>query len=526
MKGGIVTDKHKGRIAAAIDIGSSLVRMHISQWDGRRIVMLDKLEKPVNMGHEVFSTGYIAPDTVRGLSSILAGFSALAKEYHINRISTVATTALREARNQAYVLDHLSIQSKLDVYVLEDSEASALLLNAMKNSGYPSWKKIMLVYGGTGTVDFTLLTNGQIDFTHSISSGLLKIAEMMREAAAYSCHIDLAVEEYLRLFITRDQCLEKLLQAEGIVFGSEDMQPLYQLCSDAGVPAASDAALLSRKALLAIYEQYRHLSIEQISARHRLDLLQGGILYATLALLASLLQMGDIEKVYCTQVSLADAVLNLSLRPRARRAYNTSLRTGAVSSALDLAACYQCDLNHAQYVAGLALTLFEKLRQLHGLSGRQSLLLHTACILHEAGSYTNAANSEEASYYLVRDAQIYGLRSRDTLLSANIVFPQSLLGVLHGALRGPLLGEEDMLFINKMHAILRLADALDCSHKQKAELIAVEQEEEHLTLALRVRGDYSLEQWMFQQSAELFRGAFGIMPRLSLRNGHGLEGGL
>ena len=519
-------DKHKGRIAAAIDIGSSGVRMHISQWDGKRIVQLDQLEKPVNLGHEVFSGGYISPDTVRGLSAILAGFSSLAKEYQISRISTVATTALREARNQAYVLDHISIQNKLDVRVLEDPVANALLFNAMKNSGYPAWKKVMLVYGGSGTIDFALLANGQITFTQGKSSGLLKIAEMMREAADYSRHIDLAAEEYLRIFLTRDQGMEKLLQAEGIVFGAGDLQPLYQLCAECGAPVKNEAALLSRAALLNMYEQYRRLSVEQISARHKLDYTQSGILYATLVLLTMLLQMSGVKEIYCTQVSLADAVLNLSLQPGARHAYNASLRAGAVSSALELAARYQCDLKHSQYVAELALILLEKLRKLHGLSRQQSLLLQIACILHEAGYYTNAANAEENSYYLTRDAQIYGLSSRDTLLCANIIFPQNLLGVIRGALRGPLLREEDMLFIDKMHAILRLADALDCSRKQKAELLSVEQEEDHLTLNLKVREDYSLEQWMFMHSAAFFREVFGIMPKLSLRNGHGLEGSL
>jgi exopolyphosphatase/guanosine-5'-triphosphate,3'-diphosphate pyrophosphatase len=521
-----IMDKHAGRIAAAIDIGSSGVRMQISQWDGQGIVKLDRLEKPTNMGQEVFGGGHISSDTVRALSGILAGFSAVAKEYQINRIHTVATTALREAVNQAYVLDYLAIQNKLDVHVMEDSEANALLFNAMKNSAYPSRKKAMLVYSGAGTMDFALLENGQVTTTHGISAGLLKIAEMMREATDYSRHIDVAAEEYLRIFLTRDHSMHKLLQAEGIVFGARNMQPLYKLCGDSCLPGLNDVALLQRKTLLGIYEQYRRLSIDQICARHKISAAAGGVLYATLTLLALLLQMTAVEEIYCTQISLADAVLNLDLRPGARRAYSASLRSGAISSALELSARYRCDLKHALYVAALALTLFDKLRKVHGLSGQQSLLLQTACILHETGYYTTAANLEEASYDLVKDAQIYGLRYHETLLSANIISPQSLPGAARGAWRDPYLSEEDMLFINKMHAILHLADALDCSRKQKAGLCQVEIADEQLLLTLKVQEDYSLEQWMFGQSAKLFREVFGLMPRLKIRNEHGIEGGL
>ena len=516
-------DKRKERIAAAIDIGSSGVRMHISQWDGHAIAKLDRLEKPIYMGQEVFTAGYISPETLRDLSNILSGFTTVAKGYQISRIYAIATTALREAVNQAYVLDYLSIQNKLDVQVLEDSEANALLFNAMQNSCYPSWEKAMLVFGGAGTINFALLEKGKIAFTHAISTGLLKIAKMMREAADYSRHIDLAAEEYLCTFLTNGHSAQKMLQAEGIIFATRNMRPLYQVFRDFIKPGGQDMVLLPRKTLLSVYEQYRPLSVEQISTRHKLSLAQAGILSATLTFLAVLVQMTEIEEIYCTQVSLADAMLNLHLQPKARRAYNDSLRAGTITSAVDLAQRYHCDLKHSQHVTDLALTLFEKLRKVHGLSQKQSLLLQIACILHETGHYTTVADTKEASYDLVKDAQIYGLRAHETLLCANIISPQNLLGVTTGAWQNYLLAEDDVLFINKMHAILRLADSLDYSRKHKAKLYGVEQSDDHLTLTLTVQEDYSLEQWMFRHSSVLFQEVFGIIPRIKIKSTSGTE---
>lgn len=518
-------DKHKGKLAAAIDIGSSGVRMHISQWDGRRVVLLDQLEKPTCMGQEVFSTGYISFDTVRDLSDVLAGFCAVAREYDITRINATATTAIREAVNQAYVLDHLSVKNKLDVHVLEDIEANALLFDAMKNDADSINEKVMLVYAGTGTIDFALMNGGKTVFTQSMPTGLLKIAEMLRESGDYSQHTDLIAREYLNTFFTRANFMQNLLQAEDIVFGTGDISALGSLFGDFDSSGANDMSVLQGKTLMKLYEQYCRLSVEQISARHKLNASQAGVLYVTLALLASLLQMTKIKKIYYKQINLADAVLNLILRPGARRSYNESLRAGAVSSALELSARYCCDLEHSRHVTKFAMTLFENLRRTHGFSRQQGLLLQTACILHESGYYTNTADLQETSYDLVKDAQIYGLRAHETLLAANIISPRSLLGVARDS-RRVTFSREDELFINKMHAILHLADALDYSRKQKAELFSLEQKDASLILSLRTREDYALEQCMFRQSASLFQEIFGIEPQIVIENSKRMGGNI
>ena len=460
----------KSKIAAVIDIGSSAVRLHISQWNGHKVTSLDKLEKPTQIGKEVFSTGYISFDTVRSLSAILGGFCEKAREYGITSIHTIASTALREASNQAYILDHLLTRNKIDVQVLEDTEVSALLIGALKNEDYSKTKKTLLVYGGTGTTDFELIGGEEIILAHSIQTGLLKIAEMLNEAADFSRHIDCMAEEYLNTFLMRKNRIQDLFKADGILFGAADIQPLCRLF---GVDSECAAINIENKKVLEIYETYRSVSVPQICHKYGLHMQQGEILYAMLTFLTALLHITKSKKLACAQISLADAMLNLILTPGARRRYDESLRTGAITSALDLAARYCSDMNHCGYVAGVALTLFEKLRKGFGFFKKQNLFLNIACLLHESGHYTNCDDMQEASFDLVKDAHIYGLCSRETLLTANIIAPQSLLGVARSAPRASMLNDEEVLFAAKMHALLHLSDTLDFSHKQKAKLLGV-----------------------------------------------------
>ncbi len=507
------------KIAACVDIGSNVVRMHISQWDGKKIVTLDKLEKPTQLGKEVFSTGYISFATVNALSGVLSGFCEKAREYGISSVYAIASTALREASNQAYILDHLLTRNKLEVHVLEDTEVSSLMINAIKNSGYQPMENMLLVNGGTGTTDFVLLKNDKAILAHSIQTGLLKIAETLRETAGFSRHVEYMTEEYLDTFFMRENRIKDLWKADGIVFSAGDLQPLFNLFqSDGG------AMEILRDSLTERYQAYRELSIDQICAEQELDNQRGGILYAMLTMLAALLRLTNAKKLFCVQTDIADAMQNLMLVPGARKKHNAGLRGGAVVSALDLAGRYRCDLNHAKFVAGTALAFFERLKWLIGLPAQKRHLLHIACILHEAGFYTNSADAQEASFDLIRDAHIYGLTSHDTLLTANIISPRNLLGIARGVWRGGALDGEDVLSAAKMHAILQLADALDYSRKQKAKLSGVELREGHLLISIKINEDFTLEQWRFKECASMVQEIFGITPVLTINNIYQTEG--
>ena len=507
----------KSKVAAVIDIGSSAVRMQISQWDGRMVTPLDTLGKPTHTGKEVFSTGYISFDTVRSLSAILEGFCEKAREYGITTVYAIASTAMREASNQVYILDHILTRNRLDVHVLEDTEVSALVIGALKNgTDLPADRKLF-VYGGTGTTDFELHSNGMLVLVHSLKTGLLKMSEMLKEAAEFSRHIDNMAEEYVNTYLIREKRIQDLYDADAIIFGAGDLEPLRKLL---GIQTEGAVICIQRDKLLELYESCRPFSTSQICHQYGLPEQQGDILYAMLAALSALLRMTKAQKLVCTQVSLANAMLDLILTPGARRKYNANLRAGAITSAHSLAGRYRCDMEHCDQVAMIATILFEKLKKRFGFLKNQGILLNIACILHESGYYTSCYDIQEASFDLVKNAHIYGLRSRETLLVANIITPQSLPGVSRNTPRVSALNDEEVLFAAKMHAILRLSDNLDYSHRKKVKLLDVNLKDGSLIVDAAVDEDFTLEQWMFRESASLFQEIFGIVPRLRIKNSY------
>ena len=123
--------KLPGGPAAVIEIGSSAVRMRVSQLKHGEIEMLDSLEYPVFFGHEVFTTGRISFESLRQLSSILTKFTTALEGYNCKNVRVVSSTVMREAENRSFVIDQLKIHPGIG-FGKTNEENFALIANPEK----------------------------------------------------------------------------------------------------------------------------------------------------------------------------------------------------------------------------------------------------------------------------------------------------------------------------------------------------------------------------------------------------------
>ncbi len=502
-----------GRVAAAIEIGSSAVRMRVAQWSKGKIALLDKLEKPTHIGQEVFTTGHIGFEPLRELSRVLEGFCDVAREYGVEKPRVVATSALREASNRAYILDHLRIRNRLDVEVLEEGEDNAVIFSEMLRHLGRVPERLLLVYAGTGSIGLSALENGSVAFSQSLHTGSLKITDMLTAAAVQTRRIDSAAEEYIGVHLDYARMLHDLSGMEDMAVAGNEIDFLCEICQ---APKGRTTPVIQGLGLLAAWEQIKLMTPSQVAARYDIPLEQAEHLYAMLTIFAGFTLLTGAKRIHCPQVDLLESVLALQLRPGAKRAFDEGLRAGAVASAMKIAARYNGRIAHICHVARIGVTMFENLRKIHGLSRRQCTLLEVACLLHEIGYFVNARDAAAAAQSLIRDMSIYGLYVRDTELIACITSPSANAMAGSAWRDNPELNESDGLFIAKMHVILRIADALDFSCRQKAALKAVEVERNRLNIAVTVCEDFALEEWAFAQAAPLFEEVFGLAPHLSV----------
>ena len=109
------------RLVAVIDVGSIAIRLVVAEIDASgdwRI--LDRSEKAVPLGRDVFTTGRIGRQTLLQCLRILGSYCELLEGWKIEPqdVKAMATSALREARNRDTFLDRVEIRTGLELSLI------------------------------------------------------------------------------------------------------------------------------------------------------------------------------------------------------------------------------------------------------------------------------------------------------------------------------------------------------------------------------------------------------------------------
>ena len=208
-------------------------------------------------------------------------------------------------------------------------------------------------------------------------------------------------------------------------------------------------------------------------------------------------------------VSIREGVL-MSFALGGEWAVERQFYSQVIASASNLAHRYQYDEAHSRHVTDLALSLFDQIKQEHGMDAHSRLLLEVAGILHDIGTYVRASGHHKHGHYIVSNSEIFGISRDDLKVIANVVryhrkSPPAQSHVNYIALR-----REQRITVLKLSAILRIADALDRGHMQRVRGITAEITEGDLVLHCDYTGDISTERYGLESKSDMFEEVFGL----------------
>ncbi|MDX1577691.1 MAG: HD domain-containing protein, partial [Gemmatimonadota bacterium] len=180
--------------------------------------------------------------------------------------------------------------------------------------------------------------------------------------------------------------------------------------------------------------------------------------------------------------------------------------------AVSLGRRYLFDEEHARHVAELATSLFDQLAHLHGLPATDRRILIAAALLHDIGQHISYSKHHKHSLYLIHHSQIPGI-SPDELALVALVARYHRRAEPKGShyLFGDM-GQEDRHRVERLSAILRVADSLDREHLQRVHSVRATVRDDRLELHLEKDGRLLLEQWALRKKGRLFARVFGLDP--------------
>ena len=117
---------------------------------------------------------------------------------------------------------------------------------------------------------------------------------------------------------------------------------------------------------------------------------------------------------------------------------------------------------------------------------------------------------------MIMSTEMMGLSHKEREEVANAVRYNTLYLPAYPQVKDSL-GDASYTTVAKLAAILRVANALDRSHKQKVEKFTIQVKERKLVIVVDTVNNITLEAALFKQKADFFEQIFGIRPILKQR---------
>jgi exopolyphosphatase/guanosine-5'-triphosphate,3'-diphosphate pyrophosphatase len=228
---------------------------------------------------------------------------------------------------------------------------------------------------------------------------------------------------------------------------------------------------------------------------------------------AELIRLNPVDRLLVARASMRDGLL-LQMAKSLQSGSAVLFPEQTIAAALNIARKYHADERHGLHTAALGRAIFDATQAQHGMGETERLLLEVASIVHDIGNYVAARGHHRHAYYLLMNSEVFGLSKMDLEIVANLAryhrkgSPQSD----HPAYAA--LPRAARLTVNRLSAILRVADALDKSHAQRVQNPRISIEESELRIDVDGAEDLALERLTLDQKGGLFEEVFGLRPVL------------
>lgn len=495
---------------AVLDMGASAIRLVIAEIPSRGTIrVLEEASRGVLLGRDAFSTGAIGAGTIDEAVRALEGFGDMMKSYGVRQVRAVATSATREARNRDLFLDRLRSRTGIEFDVINEAEESRLVFLALQSAlgRHAAFKGAwtLLVEVGGGSTSLMLLRRGEPNRSAVYALGAVRLRQQLN-LRRHSHELQVALlKRYIANVIDEIRLDIPLRRITNLIAIGGDVRFAASQLSDAEEGGVRE---VTRDAFLAFCDEVARLDEASVLDRFRLPAVEADTLMPALLVYRTLVAETSARRIVISDASLRAGVL-LDLAEAESSASAQAFEAQVLTSAEAVGHKYRFDRDHGRHVALLATRLFDQLQAEHALGPRERLLLQVAALLHDVGVYVSLRGHHKHSQYILAAAQIFGLSDDETALIANVAryhrrgVPQS------SHLPYVALDRQDQLIVNKLAAILRLANALDAEHLQKVTDVKLVRTGATWTLELKGDGDLSMEQHAGNARADMFLDTFG-----------------
>ncbi len=498
---------------AAIYIGTYDVSLKVFEFsDKKHLHEVDYVRCRMDLGRDVFVNGSIGYELVELLCDKLAEFKRIAEGYRVERCEVYASDVFQQMTNRLFILDQILLRTGLTVKVLSNSEHRFISYEAV--AGHEVFEsmirtKAAVVDVGGSSLQITLFREGRLLTTQHIEAGTMKLRNLLGDRGHSLKLYEKQIEEYINKKLEGFRAMYMIGDVDYVILISDYGTELIRKIEKNG---ANDKLVKSEK-FIKFIDKLQKNTLEEITSELNLPNEREPLIVPSIMMFRTLVENIAPKEVWVPGYGIQDGMAyDYAYRNKLLKCAH-DFESDVISAALSMSEHYKSYSPHIDALRSLSTKIYDTLKKVHGLGKRQRLFLEVATILHDCGKFVSMSGSAESAYQIILSSELIGL----THLEREIV----ALTVLYNS--KPLddyeelsdrLDVESYLTVAKLSAILRVANALDQSHKQKFKDIRIAVRDRELVITVEALEDISLEQALFDAKTRFFEDVFSIKPLL------------
>jgi exopolyphosphatase/guanosine-5'-triphosphate,3'-diphosphate pyrophosphatase len=492
---------------AVIDLGSNSFRLVVFTAADGWWKRTDEIYEAVRIGQGLEATGKLGSKPIKRALQTIDVFAHFCRSQGIDPpdIQAVATSAIRDASNQAEFLTEVKDETGLDVRVLSrEEEARCGYLAAVNSTTLADGAVLDLGGGSLQLVEVKGRHSGALG---SWPLGSVRMTEhFLSESEGTTKKERRALRAYVEETLSEEAAWLPRSGRRIVGIGGTMRNLAAAAQARAGEPSVGvQGYRITREALNDLIHELADLPAAERGGVKGIKFARADLILAGAIVVRAVLEFGDFEAIEVTEAGLREGIFFGSYLDGEPPLFDDVRR----ASVLNLAARYHVDPAHTEHVAKLAAGLFDQLAAagLHDGDPIERELLVAACALHDIGMSVDYDDHHKHSRYLILNAGLAGFEPREVALIAQAA-RYHRKGMPDFGELAPLAAEGDQERLDRLSALLRLAEDLERSRDQTVHAAHVASDNGTISLELEADGAASVERWAVEREVELFDRAF------------------
>lgn len=497
---------------AAIDAGSNAVRLSIARaYSALDIEPLLTERYSLRLGEGVFIRHRFSEDILKKGVKAFRHLHEITEEFGVTKYRAVATSATREAQNRKSLIRAIKMATGIALEVISAKEESRLGREAVFAAMGPEAQPRCVVDLGGGSLELSILRDHNVVQAAQLPVGTVRLMTTLGIHGVIRPMQGEQVRRYVRALLEARLPVRPNLSDEVAVALGGNAETLASIAPGPrqdGLPSLEVSLL--RERLPDILNRDLRARMKTYGVRRdRADVM--GIAAIIFIVLGRYL---NVRRFVIPSVGLREGLLQEIARDVFSRKephrYNAEARqmlaaTRAFGRRLDY------DQRHAEHVRELSLMLFDQLQSVHHLPPQARVQLEAGALLHDAGHRISHRAHHKHGEYLALNGDIPGLTGRDRNIVGAIVRyhnRKSEPASHHPSYSA--LNNTDKRIARRLSAIIRIAEGLDHSHRQRVEKMHSSFQRKAVSIKVTARGDAIEDLRDAQRGADLFEKEFHV----------------